>query len=235
MRSWRGWRRSAAGTWPRTPDTSIWRSGPPNSTGSSWITAAPANPVLARILDDGLINFLFVGRVAPNKRIEDIIRLAEHYKRYVDLQYRFIFVGKADAVPAYYAALRGLILEYHLPPDRFLFTGPVPNSDLAAYYRAADVYVSLSEHEGFCVPLLEAFAAGVPVLAYGAGAVPETMGGAGVVFSPKDLEYAAEWLGTLAYDDEVRERVIAGQFARLRDFGDDRIARDLDRLIEDFS
>jgi len=199
------------------------------------ITAAPGNPVLARILDDGLINFLFVGRVAPNKRIEDIIRLAEHYKRYVDLQYRFIFVGKADAVPAYYAALRGLILEYHLPPDRFLFTGPVPNSDLAAYYRAADVYVSLSEHEGFCVPLLEACAAGVPVLAYGAGAVPETMGGAGVVFNPKDLEYAAEWLGTLAYDDEVRARVIAGQFARLRDFGDDRIARELDRLIEDFS
>jgi glycosyltransferase involved in cell wall biosynthesis len=207
----------------------------PIAIDTSRITKAPGNPVLGRILDDGLINFLFVGRVAPNKRIEDIIRLAEHYKRYVDLQYRFIFVGKADAVPAYYAALRGLILEYHLPPDRFLFTGPVPNSDLAAFYRAADVYVSLSEHEGFCVPLLEAFAAGVPVLAYGAGAVPETMGGAGVVFTPKDLEYAAEWLGTLAYDDEVRERVIAGQFARLRDFGDDRIGHELDRLIEDFS
>jgi glycosyltransferase involved in cell wall biosynthesis len=199
------------------------------------ITGAPRRPALERVLDDGLLNFLFVGRIAPNKRIDDHIRLAEHYKRYVDLQYRFIFVGKADAVPAYYAALRGLILEYHLPPDRFLFTGPVPNSDLAAYYRAADVYISLSEHEGFCVPLLEACAAGVPVLAYGAGAVPETMGGAGVVFNPKDLEYAAEWLGTLAYDDEVRARVIAGQFARLRDFGDDRIARELDRLIEDFS
>ena len=68
-----------------------------------------------------------------------------------------------------------------MPPDRFWFTGPVPNADLAAFYRHADVYISLSEHEGFCVPLLEAMAAGVPVLAYGAAAVPETMGGAGVV------------------------------------------------------
>jgi glycosyltransferase involved in cell wall biosynthesis len=207
----------------------------PIAIDTSRITAPPPNPVLGRILDDGLLNFLFVGRVAPNKKVDDIIRLAEHYKRYVDLQYRFIFVGKADAVPAYYAALRGLILEYHLPPDRFLFTGPVPNEDLAAYYRSADVYISLSEHEGFCVPLLEAFAAGVPVLAYGAGAVPETMGGAGVLFNPKDLEFAAEWLGTLAYDEDVRAQVIQGQFARLRDFGDERIARELDHLIEDFS
>src|SRR5262249_2128532 len=73
----------------------------PIAIDTSRITSAPVNPVLARILDDGLLNFLFVGRVAPNKRLEDIIRLAEHYKRYVDLQYRFIFVGKADAVPAY--------------------------------------------------------------------------------------------------------------------------------------
>jgi glycosyltransferase involved in cell wall biosynthesis len=207
----------------------------PIAIDTARITEAPPNPVLARILDDGLLNFLFVGRVAPNKRLEDIIRLAEHYRRYVDLQYRFIFVGKTDAVPSYYAALRGLILGYRLPPELFVFTGPVPDADLATFYRTADVYLSLSEHEGFCVPLLEAFAAGVPVLAYGAGAVPETMGGAGVVFTPKDLEYAAELLGTLAYDDEVRDRVIAGQFARLREFGDDRIARELDRLIEDFS
>jgi L-malate glycosyltransferase len=198
------------------------------------ITGAPARPALARILEDGLINFLFVGRIAPNKRIEDHIRLAEHYKRYVDVYYRFIFVGKCDAVPAYYRTIRALMLEYDMPKDRFFFTGPVPNEDLAAYYRHADVYISLSEHEGFCVPLLEAMAADVPVLAYGAGAVPETMGGAGVVFNPKDLELAAEWLGVLAYDRPVRRRVIEGQRARLADFGDARISRELDRLIAEF-
>ena len=72
--------------------------------------------------------------------------------------------------------------------DRFIFTGPVPDAELAAYYRHAAVYVSLSEHEGFCVPLIEAMAADVPVLAYAAAAVPDTLGGAGVQFAPKDLE-----------------------------------------------
>ena len=82
-----------------------------------------------------------------------------------------------------------------MPPGRFIFTGPVPDVDLATYYRMASVYISLSEHEGFCVPLLEAMAADVPVLAYSSTAVPDTLGGAGVQFAPKDLEYAAELLG----------------------------------------
>ena len=110
-------------------------------------------PALEKILGDGLINILFVGRIVPNKRIEDHIRLAEMYKRYVDSYYRFIFVGRYDALPRYYAQVRALIAEYQMLPDRFWFTGPVPDEDLAAFYRWADAYVSLSEHEGFCVPL----------------------------------------------------------------------------------
>jgi glycosyltransferase involved in cell wall biosynthesis len=82
----------------------------------------------------------------------------------------------------------------------------VSDVDLATYYRMADVYVSLSEHEGFCVPLLEAMAADVPVLAYASTAVPDTLGGAGVQFAPKDLEWAAELLGELAFNDGLRTR-----------------------------
>ncbi len=196
------------------------------------ITKAPRRPALDTILGDGLSNFLFVGRVVPNKKIEDHIRLAEHYKRYVSVDYRFVFVGRCDAIPRYDAAVRALILEYDMPPDRFLFTGPVPDADLAAYYRAATAYISLSEHEGFCVPLLEAMAADVPVLAYAAAAVPDTLGGAGLQFFPKDLEHAAELLGLLASDEALRRRVIAGQRERLRDFGDARVARDLRAIVE---
>ena len=76
----------------------------------------------------------------------------------------------------------------------------------------------MSEHEGFCVPLVEAMAADVPVVAYAAGAVPETLGGAGLLFQPKDLELAAELLGTVVYDREVRTRVLQGQRARLSAF-----------------
>lgn len=196
------------------------------------LIGAPRQLVLERALDDGMANILFVGRVAPNKKLEDHIRLAEHYKRYVDTDYRFIFVGRTNAVPRYYATLRALILQYEMPAERFLFTGVVPDVELATYYRTAHAYVSLSEHEGFCVPLVEAMAADVPVLAYGATAVPETLGGAGFCFTPKDLERAAEVLGLLVYDDELRSAIVAGQRRRLADFSMARAAQALDAMIE---
>jgi glycosyltransferase involved in cell wall biosynthesis len=198
------------------------------------ITAADPCPALDKVLDDGLTNVLFVGRVAPNKRVEDHIRLAEVYKRYVDTNYRFVFVGKTDAVPAYYASIRAMMVQYQMPADRFWFTGPLPDHELAACYRAASVYVSLSEHEGFCVPLVEAMATDVPVLAFAAGAVPETLGGAGVLFSPKDLEYAAEMLGALAFDRPLRRDVLAGQRARREAFSDARLSAALDGMLEHF-
>ena len=205
----------------------------PIAVNTERITAAPPRPALERILRDGLINVLFVGRIVPNKRIEDHIRLAEIYKRYVDSYYRFIFVGRYDGVPRYYDQVRALIAEYDMLPDRFWFTGPVPDEDLAAFYRWADAYVSLSEHEGFCVPLVEAMAADVPVVAYAAGAVPETLGGAGLLFAPKDLELAAELLGSVVYDRGVRARVLDGQRRRLQDFAPDRIEAQLRATLND--
>ena len=121
-RRWRG------RSWRRWSATSIWRSACPSTTAASSRRSASrrpasaarrrhvahhaarrAGPALERMLDDELVNFLFVGRIAPNKQIEDHIRLAEHYKRYVDAYYRFIFVGRYDAVPRYYATIRALI------------------------------------------------------------------------------------------------------------------------------
>ncbi len=203
----------------------------PIAVDTDRITRPASCPALEEILDDGLVNFLFVGRIAPNKKIEDHIKLAEVYKRYIDAYYRFIFVGRYDVVPRYYAMIRGLMADFRLLHDRFIFTGPVPDHELAVYYRHAAVYVSLSEHEGFCVPLVEAMAADVPILAYSAAAVPDTLGGAGVQFAPKDLEVAAELLGELAFNDELRARIIAGQRERLADFGDARIIRELTSLL----
>ena len=206
----------------------------PIAVDTDRLTRAPRQPVLEEILDDGLVNFLFVGRIAPNKRIEDHIRLAEQYKRYVDAYYRFIFVGRYDVVPQYYAAIRALLAEYQMLKDRFIFTGPVPDAELAAYYRASSVYISLSEHEGFCVPLVEAMAMDVPVLAYSAAAVPDTLGGAGVQFAPKDLEYAAELLGMLAFEESPREEVLAGQRRRLQDFSETSIQKQLASVLSAF-
>jgi glycosyltransferase involved in cell wall biosynthesis len=203
----------------------------PLAVDLSRITRAAARPALDKFLDDDYVNFLFVGRIAPNKKIEDLIRLGEYYKRYVDAYYRFIFVGRYDAVPRYYSTIRALMAEFRLLDERFVFTGPVPDEDLAIYYRSAAVYISMSEHEGFCAPLVEAMAADLPVLAYAAAAVPETLGGAGVQFAPKDLEYVAELVAALTYDDDLRANVIAGQRRRLLGFGDDRIVAGLASVL----
>jgi glycosyltransferase involved in cell wall biosynthesis len=128
--------------------------------------------------------------------------------------------------------IRALMSDYRMLKDRFIFTGPIPDEELAVYYRHAAVYLSLSEHEGFCVPLLEAMAADVPILAYAAAAVPDTLGGAGVQFRPKDLEQAAELLASLAFDDELRAAVIAGQRRRLEDFGHGRIIGELTHMLQ---
>ena len=156
----------------------------------SWdrITAAPRLPALEEVLGDGLLNFLFVGRIAPNKKIEDhpAARRALQALRERGLPVPLRRpVRRRPALPRDAAGDDRCSTE--MPKERFLFVGEVTDDELAAYYRTADVYISLSEHEGFCVPLIEAMAADVPVLAYAAGAVPDTLGGAGVVFSPKDL------------------------------------------------
>ncbi len=203
----------------------------PIAVNTRRITRRIRRPALEAILDDGLVNFLFVGRIAPNKKIEDHIKLAEVYKRYVDAYYRFIFVGRYDVVPRYYSMIRALMADYRLLHDRFVFTGPIPDEELAIYYQRSAVYISLSEHEGFCVPLVEAMAADLPILAFAAAAVPDTLGGAGVQFAPKDLEFAAELLGELAFNDDLRGDVIAGQRRRLADFGDARVTRELESLV----
>tara|TARA_Y100000588_G_scaffold376821_1_gene455094 strand:- start:60 stop:1124 length:1065 start_codon:yes stop_codon:yes gene_type:complete len=189
-------------------------------------------PPLEQILDDGKANILYVGRIVPNKCLEDHIRLAEHYKRYVDTDYRFLFVGRTDAVPSYYAALRNLILRYDMPPDRFIFTGEVSEVELLTYYQNAHAYLSLSEHEGFCVPLIEAMANDVPVVAYGTTAIPETLGGAGLCFTPKDLEHAAELLGMVIYDNVLRSKVIQRQRQRLAAFGEAAAAKQIEHLLK---
>jgi glycosyltransferase involved in cell wall biosynthesis len=203
----------------------------PLAVDTARLTGAAPVPALEALLDDGLANILFVGRLAPNKKIEDHIRLAEQFKRYVDSQYRFIFVGKERAVPRYYDTIRALVAEYRMLPERFWFTGAVPDDELAAYYRHAHAYVSLSEHEGFSAPLVEAMAMDVPILAYAAAAVPETLGGAGVAFAPKDLEFAAELLGALVYDEPFRRQVIAGQRVRRTAFTRERVEARLDDVL----
>jgi glycosyltransferase involved in cell wall biosynthesis len=198
--------------------------------------AAPDTATLSRLrrrAEGGGAHWLFVGRVAANKCQHDVVAAFAAYRQLFDPKARLSIVGGRTLL-LYARALERLASELGVA-DAVDFTDNLKFPQLLAHYRAADLFVSLSEHEGFCVPLVEAMAADVPVLAYAAGAVPETLGGAGVLFSPKDLELAAETTGLLVYDHPFREAVIAGQRQRLEAFAPARIQARLNDVIRQFA
>jgi glycosyltransferase involved in cell wall biosynthesis len=164
--------------------------------------AGPANYLQAGQFDDDWTNVLFVGRVIPNKRIEDVIRCFHAYKQWFNPRSRLLLVGSHVGFEKYLAMVE----------------------ELAAYYEIADVFLCCSEHEGFCVPLVESFHMGVPVLAYAATAVPATMDGAGVLFTNKHPVHVAALIDAVVGDRGLQDRIIDGQYAALnrleaRNFG----------------
>ena len=190
-------------------------------------------PVMEELLSDGRTNFLFVGRVYPNKRFEDLARLAFFYKKYVSEDFRFLLVGKAGRMERYQQSVQALADRWGLRPSEFLFTGHVGFEDLVACYRSSDVFISMSEHEGFSVPLLEAMLFELPILAHARGAVPDTLGGAGILFDEKNYEELAEMAYLLAHEEDLRERVVEGQLSRLKRFEPGRVESDLRGFIEE--
>ena len=190
------------------------------------------NPVLARLLEDGRTNLLFVGRLVPNKRPEDLIRLASLWKRWLSPDVRLLLVGKLPRRRPYFDALQAFAYEEGLTPAEVVFTGHVAHDELLACYRAARVFVSMSEHEGFGVPLVESMLMDVPVLAYEAAAVPFTLGGAGVGFSRKRLAEVAETARLLASDEPLRAAVLAGQRRRLEAFAPQAVEAALRLYLE---
>jgi glycosyltransferase involved in cell wall biosynthesis len=176
----------------------------------------PMNAFVHRLFRDERTNVLFVGRVVPNKKIEDLIKVIFYYKKYISPLVRLIIVGKTSALPAYYSSLIRLADDFLLRPDEIQFTGHVPDDEMFAIYRAADVFLSLSEHEGFCLPVVESMIFDVPVIAYNSTAVPDTLGGAGILINEKRIEKVAELVDIVAHNKSIRDKVIGGQRSRLK-------------------
>ncbi len=170
----------------------------------------PGDERLYRRLADGKTNLLFVGRVAPNKKIEDLIDLVS-LLREAGRDARLVVAGAHQKASAYF---RMLSARARPLGKAALFLGAVPQHELCACLRAAHLFVSMSEHEGFGLPLVEAMAAGVPVVAYDAAAVSEALGGAGVLFSPKSLPHVAALCEILLDDPVRRRRIVEAQRRR---------------------
>ncbi len=188
----------------------------------------PSPQVLAQLQSS--VNLLSVGRIAPNKRFEDVIKVFFYYRQ-LEPRARLFLVGSGANTRPYLAWLREFAAWLGLG-DSVTFTGHVSDAELAAYYRRADAFIYMSEHEGFGIPPVESMRFGVPVLAYAAAAIPETMGEAGVLVSEKDYPVLAEVLHLLHTDPELRGRVVARQYERVSDFSPQIVLTRWRKLLE---
>ena len=179
------------------------------------------DPDMVQKLSDGITNIIFVGRIAPNKKQEDIIRAFAYYKENVNPSSRLILVGSHDVNGMYYPDLVSYIDEIGV--SDVIFPGHITFAEILAIYKTAHVFLCMSEHEGFCVPLLEAMTFDVPVIAYNACAVPETIGGAGVVVDSKDPVFLSKVIDEVVNNREMRSMITEAQRRRLEDFRYEKI------------
>ncbi len=174
-------------------------------------------------------DWLFVGRLAANKAQHDLIAAFALYRQVWDPHARLWLVGGTSAGP-YQLALEALVARLDLG-DSVRLAGSVSHGELGAYFDAADVFVCLSEHEGFCVPVIEAMWWGVPVVAYAATAVPETVGDAAVLLEHKDFAAVGAAVDRVARDDSLRAALVERGHARVATFAPERTAETLLRAL----
>lgn len=180
----------------------------------------PSQSILSRYAD-GHTNILFVGRFVPNKRHDEILRAFAFYQRFLNPSSRLFLVGKYDEWEGYFDRLQAFVQT--LGCREVFFPGHTSLENLVAYYRLADLFLCRSEHEGFCVPLLESMFFRVPIVAFSAGAVSGTLGDGGVLVDDRDPLFLAETIHYILSYPEVKEEVLRRQDFRLNNFSRGRI------------
>jgi glycosyltransferase involved in cell wall biosynthesis len=182
---------------------------------------------------DGTTNIISVGRIfAPNKRWENIIKTFYFYQKYVDKNSRLFLVGSYGRNEIYPQRLMSYVKDLEL--KNVIFTGHIPFDEILAYYRIADVYLCMSEHEGFCVPLLEAMLFNKPIIAYSTTAIPYTLDGAGFLLEKNDPLEAALIIERILKDRILRDEILKKQNERLLFFETQRVSEMFKQCIEDF-
>lgn len=185
--------------------------------------------IRARFEAHDLKTWLYVGRIAPNKRIEDIVGAFAYYHRHIEPRSRLLLVGSRRE-DKYNGEVVDLIQRLGVE-DAVIFPGLFPSESLGVFYELADLYISLSEHEGFCVPLIEAMSFGLPILAFDSTAVPSTLAGSGVLLHRKDAPLVAEVAHEVLTNQPLREAIVAKQRQRLADFEPEAMRRQLQTAL----
>lgn len=183
--------------------------------------SSPATSIISKYRDRKT-NILFVGRIYPNKRHDALIKAFACYQRIINPSSRLFLIGQyKGAMEEYLSRLKDLVKT--LKCEEVYFMGHVSHAELIAYYSLADIFLCLSDHEGFCVPLLESMFFRIPVIAYRAGAVPEILNGAGVLVEDQDPLTIAETIDLLSKQPDLRKAVLQRQDRRLREFTNDKV------------
>lgn len=190
----------------------------------------PDKDVVTRY-SDGKTNIVFVGRIVPNKKFEDVIACFAAYKEKYDSTARLFLVGNYQETDLYYQYLQDVIKKCGV--EDVIFPGHIAFNEILAYYKIADLFLCMSEHEGFCVPLVEAMFFETPIVAYASTAIPGTLGGSGVLVETKEPEAVAEKMHQVITDQACREEIIEKQKRRLEDFSYDRIKEQILKEITD--
>jgi glycosyltransferase involved in cell wall biosynthesis len=193
--------------------------------------AFPPDPATMEQMQDGRTNILFVGRFAPNKKQDHLLTAFSHYLQH-DPDARLILAGKPEQADPYVTHLSDVIHKLDLAQS-VLLTGSVNDTQLAAYYRTAHLFWSMSEHEGFCVPLIESMWFDIPIFAFKASAVPETLGEAGLMFTDKNnWSELAAFAHLVVTDTALRGTLLQAQRRRRLAFLPEKISPLLMDMVE---
>lgn len=182
---------------------------------------------------DGYTNILFTGRISPNKCQQDVINAFFHYKKYYNQKARLLIVGNDAGMEKYVKELLEYVEALNLKDD-VIFTGHVRFDEILSYYKVSDLFLCMSEHEGFCVPLAEAMYFGLPIVAYDSSAISETLGDGGFILKDKNPLETAGVIDYILTHDDFKNEMIVQEKKRLGDFDEQKIEKSLLEYIEHF-
>lgn len=189
----------------------------------------PTKEIVEAHKKDGRTNIIFTGRIAPNKKQQDVVAAFHYYKKYYDENARLFLIGSYGGTEPYMDAIQTYINALDVEDVHVL--GHISFQDILAYYSTASIFLCQSEHEGFCVPLAEAMSFDVPIVAYDEAAIKYTLGGSGVLLEEKNPLVTAGVMNEIMTNDALRQQIIANQRERLADFQYENVAEIFKKCI----
>ena len=160
------------------------------------------------------VDFLFVGRVVPNKNIENLLHAFTLYNQGINQKSRLFIIGSEYSCPRYFNMLQ--LLRADMSCQHIHFQRFIPDEFINSYYRQCDAFITCSEHEGYCLPLIEAMYKGLPVIAPANGGMPEAMGDAGVIYEDLNAHQLAALMHKVTSDKALESEILESQATRIQ-------------------